>query len=77
MVHVPMDSEPIDHALEAANLALAGRRIERAASRFASIQLRELGNSARSARHHWAWEAAAVLSVGLATTLFVVGVWFL
>jgi hypothetical protein len=72
-----MEHEPIDQALLAANLALTGRRRERTASRFASIQLREWSTSRGTDRHHLMWEAAAVLSVGFAATLFVVGVWFL
>jgi hypothetical protein len=72
-----MENDPVHHALEAANLALAGRRLERTASRLASIQLRELADSRTMDRHHVLWEAAAVLSVGVATTLLVVGVWLL
>jgi hypothetical protein len=72
-----MENDPIDHALEAANIALVGRRLERTASRLASIQLRELTDSSGVNRHHVVWEAAAVLSVGFAAMLFVVGVWFL
>ncbi|HKY39804.1 MAG TPA: hypothetical protein VJN18_27890 [Polyangiaceae bacterium] len=62
--------EPIfDPALRAANRALSGRRRE--VSRIASIELRF--TDARSG----AWEALAMLSVGIATVLGVLGVWFL
>jgi hypothetical protein len=59
-----------DPALRAANQALSGRK-RREVSRIASIELRF--TDARSG----AWEALAVLSVGVATVLCVVGVWFL
>ncbi len=72
-----MDSEPIDPALQAANLALTGRRMQRAASRFASIQLRGIHEPAQSDRSHVIWEIAAVASIALASALVVCGVWML
>ena len=60
----------LDPALRAANLALSGRK-RREVSRIASIELRF--TDARSG----AWEALAMVSVGLATVLGVIGVWFL
>lgn len=59
-----------DPALRAANQALSGRK-RREVSRIASIELRF--TDARSG----AWEALAMLSVGVATVLCVLGVWFL
>ncbi len=59
-----------DPALRAANLALSGRK-RREVSRIASIELRF--TDARSG----AWEALAMISVGVATALCVIGVWFL
>jgi hypothetical protein len=59
-----------DPALRAANLALSGRK-RREVSRIASIELRF--TDARSG----AWEAIAMVSVGVATVLCVIGVWFL
>lgn len=65
------DVEPIfDPALRAANLALSGRK-RREVSRIASIELRF--TDARSG----AWEAMAMLCVGIATVLGVLGIWFL
>jgi hypothetical protein len=65
------DNEQIfDPALRAANLALSGRK-RREVSRIASIELRF--TDARSG----AWEALAMVSVGVATVLCVIGVWFL
>jgi hypothetical protein len=79
-----MQLESIDPALQAANLALAGRRIERTTTRLASVQLRNLtGGSvppeapARSSQHHVAWEAGAMLAVGLLAFVVVIGVWML
>ncbi len=78
-----MQLESVDPALQAANLALAGRRIERTTTRLASVQLRSLTTPSdarmlvRSARHHVAWEAGAMLAVGLLALCAVVGVWFL
>ncbi len=72
-----MELEPTDPALQAANVALTGRRLERAASRFASVQLRGLDEPAPSDRHHVVWEVAAVCSVALAATLLVFAVWLL
>lgn len=60
----------VDPALRAANLALSGRK-RREVSRIASIELRF--TDARSG----AWEALAMLTVGIATVLGVLGVWFL
>ena len=63
--------EPIfDPALRAANQALSGRK-RREVSRIASIELRF--TDARSG----AWEALAMVSVGVATVLGVIAVWFL
>ncbi len=60
----------VDPALRAANVALSGRK-RREVSRIASIELRF--TDARSG----AWEALAMVSVGVATVLGVVAVWFL
>ena len=59
-----------DPALRAANQALSGRK-RREVTRIASIELRF--TDARSG----AWEALAMLSVGIATVIGVLGVWFL
>lgn len=78
-----MQLESVDPALQAANLALAGRRIERTTTRLASVQLRSLTNPidpaslARTAQRHVAWEAGAMLAVGMLAFCAVVGVWFL
>ena len=65
------DNEEIfDPALRAANVALSGRK-RREVSRIASIELRF--TDARSG----AWEALAMISVGVATIVGVIGVWFL
>jgi hypothetical protein len=65
------ENEPIfDPALRAANVALSGRK-RREVSRIASIELRF--TDARSG----AWEALAMISVGVATVLCVLGIWFL
>jgi len=64
------DNEIFDPALRAANLALSGRK-RREVSRIASIELRF--TDARSG----AWEALAMVSIGVATVLCVIGVWFL
>jgi hypothetical protein len=64
------NEQSFDPALRAANLALSGRK-RREVSRIASIELRF--TDARSG----AWEALAMLSVGIATVLCVIGVWFL
>lgn len=65
------ESEQVfDPALRAANVALSGRK-RREVSRIASIELRF--TDARSG----AWEALAMVSVGVATVLCVIGVWFL
>jgi hypothetical protein len=60
-----------DPALDAANLALTGRHRRQATSRFASIELRHVDPQTG------AWELAAMASVGLATLLVVLGIWFL
>lgn len=70
-----MDSPTVDPALQAANLALHGRRPLRTASRFASIQLRDMESSVRRERRNLAWEMAALLAVGLAALLGVAGLW--
>lgn len=75
-----MQLESVDPALQAANLALAGRRIERTTTRLASVQLRSLGDEAsmaRSAQRHVAWEAGAMLAVGLLALSLVIGIWLL
>jgi len=78
-----MQLDSFDPALQAANLALAGRRIERTTTRLASVQLRNLTTPtdarslARSAQRHVAWEAGAMLAVGLLALCAVVGVWLL
>ncbi len=74
-----MEPEQPDPALRAANLALTGRRMERAASRFASIELRGIESkmgSSTSDRKHIAWEMAAMFSVGTAALFLVVALWF-
>lgn len=70
-----MELQPNDPALQAANLALNGRKTQRAASRFASIQLRELESNSGAERRLIAWEMAAVTAVGLAAALSVLGLW--
>ena len=78
-----MQLESVDPALQAANLALAGRRIERTTTRLASVQLRSLttpsdvGTITRTAQRYVAWEAGAMLAVGLLAFCAVVGIWFL
>lgn len=82
-------SSAMDHesALEAANQALSGGAF-RGASRLASVELRgvnEIRGPARGAAQlgeasslpNGAWELAAMISVALATLLFVLGMWFL
>jgi hypothetical protein len=64
-----------DPALQAANLALQGRRAPRAASRFASIELRDVASNVVRERRSMAWEMAAVLAVGIAALLAVAGLW--
>jgi hypothetical protein len=64
-----------DPAIQAANLALQGRKTERAASRFASIQLRDVRTSANAERRNLAWEMAAVAAIGVAALLGVAGLW--
>jgi hypothetical protein len=72
-----MNPDQLDPALQAANLALTGRRMQRAASRFASIQLRGIDEPPRSDRQHVIWEVAAVASIAMAAVLTVFGVWML
>ena len=55
-------------ALEAANRAMSGRRT-REATRFASIELREVDPRAE------VWEFAAGVCVATAALLFVIGAW--
>jgi hypothetical protein len=79
----------MDHqtALEAANQALCGSAL-RGASHFASVELRGVGEIRRTGRGvlppedssalpSGAWELAAMISVGLATLLGVLALWFL
>ncbi|MEN9580975.1 MAG: hypothetical protein RJA70_3984 [Pseudomonadota bacterium] len=70
-----MDTDQTDPALRAANLALTGRRLERAASRFASIELRGLERHTPNERRSMVWEVAALLSVGGAALLAAIGLW--
>lgn len=63
-----MEPQQVDAALQAANLALTGRR-HRETSRFASIELRAVDQKTG------AWEIAAAFCVGLATLMFVIGAW--
>src|SRR5688572_16040389 len=81
-------SRAMDHesALQAANQALSGGAL-RSTSRFASVELRgagELKGTGRgmtrdesSSLPNGAWELAAMLSVGVATLLLVLAIWFL
>lgn len=71
-----MQLQPLDPALHAANLALTGRKTERAASRFASIELRDVGSSIHAERKTLAWEMAAITAVGMAALLGVTALWF-
>ncbi len=64
-----------DPGLKAANAALAGRRIIKTASRFASIELRELSSPQTPSRSQIAWEVGAVCSVCFAALIAVVGLW--
>ncbi|HVU00906.1 MAG TPA: hypothetical protein VHE30_04110 [Polyangiaceae bacterium] len=63
-----MERQHIETALQAANVALTGRR-ERQASSFASIELRE--EDPRTGH----WEMAATLVVGGAAVLAVIVAW--
>jgi hypothetical protein len=65
-----METEIIDPALRAANIALLGRS-QRETSRFASIELRFSNHKSGP------WEAAAMISVAFMALLAVVGLWFL
>ena len=66
---IPMhEAEQLDSAIRAANLAMGGRQ-RRAASRFASIELRF------SDRGTGPWEMAAMAAVALASCLIVLGLW--
>lgn len=64
-----------DPALQAANLALQGRKTPRAASRFASIELRDMASNVTRERRSLAWEMAALLAVGIAALVGVAGLW--
>jgi hypothetical protein len=64
------ESQLLDPALRAANVALTGRR-RREATRFASIELRFADPQTGP------WEVAAMASVALAAMLIVLGFWFL
>ena len=79
----------MDHesALQAANQALSGVTW-RSTSRIASVELRGVDDMRRTGRAavniddpsplpSGAWELAAMVSVGFATLLFVVAIWFL
>ena len=72
-----MQIDSPDHALRAANLAIEGRRVNGTASRFASIQLRDIDTPSSSDRSHLAWEVAAVFAVSVASVLGVLALWFL
>ena len=73
-----MEMEHTDPALRAANLALVGKRVQRRpAGRFASVELRAIESSPASDRRNIAWETAAVLSIGAAAVLAVIGLWLL
>ena len=76
-----------DSALREANQALGGRS-SRSTTRFASVELRAVESARPGARPsleletdrslpHGAWEFAAMVSVGVVTLLFVVGLWLL
>lgn len=71
-----MQWDTFDPALQAANVALINRRVERTTSRLASVQLRHL-ETPNDDRLHVAWEAGAMLAVGVAALIAVVGLWFL
>jgi hypothetical protein len=58
-----------NEAIRSANLALSGRK-HREVTRLASIELRSTDPSASP------WEAAAVVSVAVASLLVVVACWF-
>ena len=64
------EEQHLDPGLRAANLALSGGR-HREASRFASIELRFTDPRTGP------WEAAALVSVAVASFLIVLAVWFL
>ena len=66
----PSEEFVVDPAIRAANDALVGKRT-RDATRFASIELK-LADPRTGP-----WEMAAMASVAVAATLFVVGIWFL
>ncbi len=79
----------MDHetALEAANQALSGGAL-RSTSRIASVELRGVDDVRRTGRAvaniddpsplpSGAWELCAMLSVGFATLLVVIGIWYL
>lgn len=60
---------PLDPALRAANLALAGRK-HREVVRRAAIELGTVDSK------HAPWEAIAMFSVAMFSLLLVVGIWF-
>ena len=64
----PMDRQEVDTALEAANVALAGRR-RREASSFASIELRETDPTPAE------WEIIAAGIVGVLAVVAVLVAW--
>ncbi len=64
-----MDRQHLEHALEAANVALTGRRRREAAS-FASIELKTTDSKTDR------WEILAAAAVGLVTVIGVVVAWF-
>ena len=72
MIQVQLDS-----AIQAANLALDGRREKQVASRFASIELQRLNTPEPSSRRYIAWEFAAVSAIGFCACLSVIALWFL
>ena len=65
----PMHSQSVETAIEAANVALTGRR-NRAVSGFASIELRE-GQPGEPRR----WEVLVGLVVAVAALAGVLGAW--
>lgn len=77
MQHSQMMHVQFDPAIQAANLALDGRRRKQTASRFASIELQRLTAPEPSSRRYIAWELAAVSAIGVAAVLGVSALWFL
>lgn len=64
-----MSEDETDPGLRAANVALSGKKHSEVIRR-ASIELRHVDPK------NGPWEAAAILSVGLAALLIVLGAWF-